>query len=57
VPAGLAVLCVLGALFTVAVFRGKASVGLIWAVVYVVLAVIEAFLAYRIFRARGNRWR
>jgi hypothetical protein len=55
-PAGLAVVCLFGAIFTAIVYKGSPKIGLLWGVFYLFLAAVEAYLAYRIYRARGG-WR
>lgn len=52
-PAGVAVLCLVGAVFT-AVTNRSGSFPLVIAVVYLGLGVVEGFIAYRIYRARGG---
>ena len=57
VPAVLAVVCVVGAVFTLIVYHGKGqTTGLLWATFYLFLAAVEIFIAIRIYRARGG-WR
>jgi hypothetical protein len=56
-PASFAVICVLGAFLTGTASRWKGTTTMIFVVLYLVLAVIEAFVAYKIYRARGGTWR
>lgn len=54
----LALICILGAVFTFASFNGKAAnEGHIFGAVYLLFAAIEIFVAVRIYRARGGSWR
>jgi hypothetical protein len=70
VPAGATILCMVGAVFTLLIYRPISTVkshgvithvtgspsglGLILGVFYVVLAVVEGFLTYKIRQARGS---
>lgn len=55
-PAVFAVLCVVGAFFTLAGYRAS-HWNVAFAGFYLLLAIVEAYLAFRIYRARGGSWR
>jgi len=68
-PAVFAVICVLGSAYTLffvpnskivhgkPVPTGASTFEIVTGIVYFVLALVEAYIAYRIYRARGGSWR
>jgi hypothetical protein len=57
-PAAFAVICVVGAFLTYNAYGHHSGVyGVVFPVFYLVLALIEGVIAYKIFRARGGTWR